>query len=433
MAGVLPNGLMVRRSVPATDVCVVREAGADYRRQLPLGVASEPKVLRRERPAGRRSLVVAGLFAGIGGIELGMRAAGHEARLLCEIDLAARAVLKERFPEVERRTDICQLQDVGARISAICAGFPCQDLSQAGLTAGIMGKRSGLVSEVFRLLDRRDVPWVVLENVPFMLRLGRGRALEVIVSALEERGYKWAYRVVDALAFGLPQRRLRVYLVASLHADPREVLFADEATEPSCVVSHRKVACGFYWTEGIRGLGWAIDAVPTLKGGSSVGVASPPAVLLPDGRIVTPSIQDAERLQGFERDWTLPAEKVAKRGWRWKLVGNAVSVPVATWLGERLAEPGDVLLRNERELQKGEAWPNAAFNVGEGRFANDLSTRPKSEPRQSLRAFLDPAPPLLSRRATAGFFARTARASLRFPPGFLPAVEAHLRRMESLE
>ena len=222
-----------------------------------------------------------------------------------------------------------------------------------------------------------------------------------------------------------------VYLVASREQDPREVLFADEATPTPDPPSCHSLACGFYWTEGIRGLGWAVDAVPTLKGGSGVGVASPPAILLPDGRIVTPSIHDAERLQGFPVKWTHPAEMVAKRGVRWKLVGNAVSVPVARWLGDRLASPGDVILRHVRALDRGEQWPVAGFNVGKGRFANTLSTWPKAVPRKALHEFLGQNPEPLSRRATAGFLGRTCRAKLRFPPGFIKAVEMHLRRMEA--
>src|SRR5262249_20157701 len=155
----------------------------------------------------------------------------------------------------------------------VAAGFPCQDLSQAGKTTGIAGARSGLVGEVLRLLEAHRTPWVLLENVPFMLQLARGEAMNVITSALESLGYYWAYRVIDARAFGLPQRRRRVYLVASNVADPRTVLFADDAghiEEPK--LNGHAVACGFYWTEGIRGLGWAVDAVPTLKGGSTIGI-----------------------------------------------------------------------------------------------------------------------------------------------------------------
>jgi len=383
----------------------------------------------RPYPAARR-FSVAGLFAGIGGIELGFRAVGHETKVLCEIDPAARAVLDARFPGIKNHGDIRRLETVHRSVDLIAAGFPCQDLSQAGMTAGIHGSRSGLILEVLRLLERRRVPWVLLENVPFMLRLRRGSGLEIIVSALENLRYKWAYRVVDTLAFGLPQRRLRVYLVASRGDDPREVLFADEAVPRSDPASYRNVACGFYWTEGIRGLGWAVDAIPTLKGGSAVGVPSPPAVLMPDGRVVTPSIEDAERLQGFPARWTVPAEEVARRGIRWKLVGNAVSVPVAKWLGYRLAHPGDILLRDVQPIQRGTPWPFTAFNVGAGRFANRLSTWPKAVRHHPLHKFLSSHTEPLSRRATAGFLSRTRRAKLRFPPGFLEAVEAHLHDVD---
>jgi DNA (cytosine-5)-methyltransferase 1 len=421
---------LARRS----DKQFVREPQAPYRHgagSLGVGIQLATRVPRARRHSVARHLSAAGLFAGIGGIELGLRAAGHETQLLCEVDPAARAVLDVRFPWIKKHGDIRKLSAIGRSVELVAAGFPCQDLSQAGMTAGIRGASSGLISEVLRLLERRQVPWLLLENVPFMLRLRRGSGLDVIVSALEKLRYKWAYRVVDTLAFGLPQRRLRVYLLASRGEDPREVLFADEAAPHADPTSYRSVACGFYWTEGIRGLGWAVNAVPTLKGGSTVGVPSPPAVLMPDGRVVTPSIEDAERLQGFPAEWTRPAEGVAKRGLRWKLVGNAVSVPVARWVGYRLAYPGDILLRDVRPLPRGARWPLAGFNIGTGRFSNTLSTWPKAVRRNPLQTFLSPDAEPLSRRATAGFLGRTRRAKLRFPPGFLEAIEAHLRNMDS--
>jgi len=112
-----------------------------------------------------------------------------------------------------------------------------------------------------------------------MLQLDRGRAMRHLTDALEELGYRWAYRVVDARAFGLPQRRLRVVLLASRTEDPREVLFADDVAPDLPELDDAELYdCGFYWTEGVRGLGWVVDAVPTLKGGSAVGIVSPPAV-----------------------------------------------------------------------------------------------------------------------------------------------------------
>ena len=157
---------------------------------------------------------VAGLFAGIGGLEVGLGEAGHRASLFCEISPAARAVLAARFPGVPCQPDILRLSSLPEDVELLVGGFPCQDLSQAGLTAGIDGSRSGLVGRVFELLDARPVPWVLLENVSFMLQLDRGRALATLVEAFEARGYRWAYRVVNSLAF-LPQRRERTPFLAT--------------------------------------------------------------------------------------------------------------------------------------------------------------------------------------------------------------------------
>ena len=172
--------------------------------------------------AGDR-LSVAGLFAGIGGIELGLHQAGHASALLCEIDPGARRVLETRFPDVPIARDVRELTTVG-RVDLMAAGFPCQDLSQAGRTAGITGNNSSLVRHVFRLLDatrRRWPRWLLLENVSFMLHLDRGKAMRHLIDELEARGFTWAYRVVDTRAFGLPQRRHRVILLASRTEDPR--------------------------------------------------------------------------------------------------------------------------------------------------------------------------------------------------------------------
>lgn len=379
-----------------------------------------------ERPQGQHHRVV-GLFAGIGGIELGLTKAGHETVLFCENDPAATVVLRSRFPEIALHDDVRSLQELPSSTSLVTGGFPCQDLSQAGATKGIAGARSGLVGEVFRLLERHDVPWLLLENVPFMLQLGRGEAMNVITTALEELGYRWAYRVVDSRAFGLPQRRRRVYMIASRTGDPRPVLFADDAKGSAVApLDENRVACGFYWTEGLRGLGWATDAVPTLKGGSGLGIPSPPAILLPDGSVITPDVRDAERLQGFRANWTKPAELAGKKGNRWKLIGNAVSVPAAQWLGQRLAKPGVLIDFEVYPLRRSGSWPTAAWNVGEGRMAVDASEWPVLRPHRSLESFLRYPPAPLSAKATRGFLHRAGQAKLRFPSGLLEALRSHL-------
>jgi DNA (cytosine-5)-methyltransferase 1 len=374
-------------------------------------------------------LKIAGLFAGIGGIELGFTRADHETKLLCEIEPAAVAVLEERFDVRRLQRDICELKTLPRDTELVAAGFPCQDLSQAGKTAGITGSRSGLIGEVFRLIEKKRVEWLLLENVSFMLQLGRGRALDVIMSELEQLGYKWAYRVVNSRAFGVPQRRERIYILASRHHDPRDVLFVDEVQEPCDTRSFSDVACGFYWTEGLRGLGWAVDSVPTLKGGSTIGIPSPPAIIFPSGAVAKPNLRDAERMQGFDEDWTLPAESVVKRGARWKLVGNAVTVNAAAWIAKRLRNPGVYDATGDSEIAHHESWPLAAWNVGKGRHRANLSTWPIHVPSESLERFLQHPTEPLSAKATAGFLSRAKVAKLRFPAGFIFAVENHLARM----
>jgi len=387
-----------------------------------------------ESESVRRPLNVVGLFAGIGGVELGLQKAGHHCELLCEIDAAAKAVLNARFPEVRVHDDVITLVTLPSKIDMITGGFPCQDLSQAGKGAGILnGSRSSLVSEVFRLIRTHNVPYVLIENVSFMLKLDSGRAMNVLASAFEELGYKWAYRVVNSLAFGVPQRRERVIFLASSNEDPRTILFADEVEEPQTEIDVvGKVPCGFYWTEGIRGLGWAVNAVPTLKGGSTIGIPSPPAIIFPTGFVGTPDIRDAERMQGFPADWTEPACGVAKASTRWKLVGNAVTVDLFTWLGQRLRRPNLCGTRvTGWPMKKTGGWPRAGWNIGSGRFGSAISSYPVLNDRPDLTVWLKYSPKPLSLKATSGFLERTERSSLRFPPDFIEVLRTHKKRMES--
>ena len=267
-------------------------------------------MVRRNRKSGNPSIRAAGLFAGIGGIELGLHRSDLDIStdLLCESWKPAQAVLSTCF-DAEIAPDVRTLRELPATVNFVAAGFPCTDLSQAGRTAGIDGEQSGLVTHVFELLARRSsrgrpVTWLLVENVQNMLALDRGRAMRFVVGELTRLGYRWAYRVVDSRFTGVAQRRRRVILLASPTEDPRTVLFADDAGEPSAT-RYTSDAFGFYWTEGRGGLGWAQDAVPTLKGGSTIGIPSPPGIWVPNAepgrRLVMPSVEDAEELQGFDR------------------------------------------------------------------------------------------------------------------------------------
>jgi DNA (cytosine-5)-methyltransferase 1 len=218
-------------------------------------------------------------------------------------------------------------------------------------------------------------------------------------------------------------------MLASRSENPSDVLFPDEAGA-AAEADPAGLACGFYWTEGTRGLGWAVDAVPTLKGGSTIGIPSPPGIWMPNGEFVVPEIRDMERLQGFPADWTKPATEASRgrKGPRWKLVGNAVSVPVAEWVGRRLASPGEYDSTRDQLIPPGKPWPKAARGDDGTAYRVDASMWPVRRRRPHLVDFLRYPTTPLSERATAGFFARASQSNLRFPNGFLDAVEAHLRK-----
>lgn len=373
-------------------------------------------------------LTSAGLFAGVGGIEEGLRLSGVAAQALYETSEPARAVLLARFPDIELYGDITAVERLPA-VDMVAAGFPCADLSPAGRTKGIRGSQSGLVMTALKLIGLAKPPWVLLENVPHMLVLHRGYAMRVITSELEKLGYAWAYRTIDSQCFGLPQRRRRVFLLAAQEGDPAAVLFRADAGEIDCT-ARSQAAYGFYWTEGNRGLGWAPAGLPPLKGSSTLNIPSPPAVWrtgAPLGeRIVTPSIESAEVAHGFPAGWTASAAARA----RWKLVGNAVSVPVARWIGEGVVTSVDLAsvdtVRREI-LGDQDGWPKAASGESAKRWRVEASTCPTRERPNHLTDLLDAhgsAP--LSRRATAGFRDRLLRSRLRYDPRFMIDLEEHV-------
>ena len=374
-----------------------------------------------------------GLFSGIGGLELPFQKRGIKTELLCDVWGASQSVLRVHFPDAKLHSDIATLKRLPEGVDVVTAGFPCTDLSQAGRTAGIQGDESGLVAHVFRLLTKRNVEWLVLENVRNMLVLDGGAAMSYLVGSLEALGFRWAYRLVDSRFSGVPQRRHRVIFVASRRHDPSEVLFADNGEElPSSQL--RKDAFGFYWTEGFTGLGWAQDAVPPLKGGSTIGIPSPPAMWVrgaPVGRrFVLPSIEEAEQLQGFSAGWTKPAQEAKRNGPRWKLVGNAVTTGVADWMVGRLLDPGDVIVKSSKWARVGR-WPDAAYGHGGKVWNCEASQWPISRPYRHLTDVVDvAAADPLSHRATAGFLERVDRSKLKFDREFITDLRGHLTAMD---
>ncbi len=380
-----------------------------------------------------RKLTVGALFAGIGGLDFGFHQDGSVVVFNSEIEPSARLVLSERFPETQLFGDIKAIKSL-PKVDVLTGGFPCQDISIAGTRAGLAGARSGLVNEVFRLIDNPNKPsLVILENVLNLISLHQGAALRSVLQDLENLGYRWAYRVVDTRGFGLPQRRMRVIIVASSgDIDPCQVIFRDFVdSNISDAVSEMKdgAGYGFYWTEGKRGIGWAVNSVPTIKGGSALGIPSPPAVF--DTRALkagTISITDAERLQGFPSGWT-DVEGVGRVGNRWKMVGNAVSVPLSEWLSRRISNYSEEHLDLDTSSAKSiGGMPKAAFG-GPGQVWSQVNVSTNvlvSEPTPILDFLEDHLVPM-SHRALSGYLKRVIEGNKIFPPGFVEALRNQLR------
>ena len=156
------------------------------------------------------------LFAGIGGFDLGFERAGMVCKWQVEIDDYANKVLRKHWPAVHRERDIrqCGKHNLEA-VDVICGGFPCQDISYAGLGAGLDGERSGLFFEAVRVVRELRPRVVVLENVAALLT----RGLDRVLGTLAEIGYDAEWHCVPAAYVGAPHIRDRVFVIGYAMAD----------------------------------------------------------------------------------------------------------------------------------------------------------------------------------------------------------------------
>lgn len=179
-------------------------------------------------------------FSGIGGFDLGFERSGWTSVFYSEVKPFSVAIHETHFPDVPNLGDlnaICPTLVGPAHACEIPAatvwtgGFPCSDLSTMGHRKGLHeGDRSSLALVWLDLADRHRPEWVVLENVPGLLTSGEGRDLAVLLGTLEDLGYGWAYRLLDARDFGLPQARRRVFIVAGPTANAAGAVL-DDATD----------------------------------------------------------------------------------------------------------------------------------------------------------------------------------------------------------
>lgn len=174
------------------------------------------------------TLTFGSLFSGCGGFDAGLERAGMKAIWQVEIDKLCRSVLRRHWPDVVCYDDVrrvrAYLEPKNERRTAVrlerpdwlCGGFPCQDVSVAGRRAGLAGSRSGLWFTFRRIAALIRPRGLLIENVDGLRSSNGGRDLGVILRALGDMGYGWAYRVFDSQWFGLAQRRERVFIVGCL-------------------------------------------------------------------------------------------------------------------------------------------------------------------------------------------------------------------------
>lgn len=174
------------------------------------------------------------LFAGVGGFDLGFEQAGMTCVGQVEIDKHCRTILDKHWPEVPKHDDVTTARDwadrigLRGRVDLVCGGFPCQDVSVAGKRAGLAGERTGLFWDALAFASHIEATWLVLENVPGLLTSNSGRDFGVVISALADAGFvhiEW--RVLDSQFFGVPQRRRRVFIVASSESDRTRPILAE--------------------------------------------------------------------------------------------------------------------------------------------------------------------------------------------------------------
>ena len=181
--------------------------------------------------ASKSKLTSIELFCGAGGLALGMHNAGINSKLLVDFDKDSIKTLQQNRPGWE---SICasvleiNLDEYENQIDIMAGGFPCQAFSFAGKGLGFADTRGTLFYEYARLIDQVKPRLVTGENVKGLLNHDEGRTLSVIVSELENLGYRVAYKVMRAQFLDVPQKRERLFIFGVRSGVDSEVFFPVE-------------------------------------------------------------------------------------------------------------------------------------------------------------------------------------------------------------
>lgn len=246
-------------------------------------------------------LRVLSLFAGIGGIDLGLeRTGGFETVAVCEIDPYCRRVLAKHWPEAKQYDDVRiltadALRRDGIAVDVIVGGFPCQDISYAGPGAGLDGERSGLWFQFARLIGEVAPRYVIVENVAALLDRGMG----AVLGTLSDLGYDAEWDTVSACSVGHAHVRRRVLIVAYPNGQ-----HGRQGLWHSIARAFRQIQAvdsfeGARAREGARlenpsGLYGGANGLPFgMERNHAIGNAVAPAVITPIGHAILQSMKEA--------------------------------------------------------------------------------------------------------------------------------------------
>ena len=158
---------------------------------------------------------------------------GFEPQWFSEIEPFPSAVLQHHYPEIPNHGDMTKFKEWNndKTIDLLVGGTPCQSFSVAGLRKGLSDPRGNLMLTYLAMAEQLKPRWLVWENVPGVLSSNGGRDFATFLTAMGKIGYGFAYRVLDAQYFGVPQRRRRVFVVGCLGdwRSAASVLFESES------------------------------------------------------------------------------------------------------------------------------------------------------------------------------------------------------------
>lgn len=194
----------------------------------------------------------------------------------------------------------------------LCAGFPCQAFSVAGMQKGFADSRGQLFFEIIRILKAKKPKAFILENVRGLLTHDEGKTFEIMLKALQDAGYYTHYQVLKACEYGLPQFRPRVFIVGFKENVPFS--FPDP-------IPLTKTLSHLFGGNCTKDIGYTL----TVKGrGRYYGDPRCIDMYLVDGKPIRVGVLEAMQLMGFPNDFIFPVSPTQAM----KQLGNSVAVPV---------------------------------------------------------------------------------------------------------